>query len=197
MDNYEEYKNTLLHETWFRRNLNEKYRNTLAAEKDYIDSNGVLWKVGLLGAVCGFIIALTPIENGNWILGIISFLAIMGSIILALHIGKKFKKDSGEMNFYAYLYNKHFEDRLHEDRRREMYNYERELSKTIYFMQWRVNNPSKDPTEVLADFRHALHLTEDLKKQYEKLTQYDGFVGRLKDDYHFNAEIQNDIDKYF
>ena len=195
-DKYEEYKNNLLQNRGLRNELHEKYQGSLRVEKDYLDENGVLWKTGILGAVCGFCIAFTPIKNGNWFLGIILFLAIMGSIILARHIGKKFKKASAERTFYAFRYHKHFEDHVNEERRRAMWELEQEFSKTVGFMQLCANNTSNDPHEELEKFRYALHYVEELEKKYKDISNYDYFVGKLKTDYQFNAEIQKDIDKY-
>ena len=194
---YEEYKNTLLHSTWFRRTLNDKYRDTLYAENDYIARNGVLWKVGILGAVCGYCIAFTPIENGNWFLGIILFIGIVGSLLWARHISKKFKRDSGEINFYAFQYDKYFKDHIQEEKRREMYEFEQDLSKIADYMQWCVDRPNNEPSEVMEQFRHALRRVEELEKQYKHISRYDSFAGSLKNDYNFNAEIRKDIDKYF
>ena len=193
---YEEYKKSILQNRWFIKTLHEKYRGSISAEEDYIDGNGVLWKSGILGAVCGFCIAFTPIESGNWILGIVLFLAIMGSIIWARHIGAKFKKDSGEKNFYAFRYSKHFEERIQEDQRRELHQFEQDLSKTVGFMRRCANSPSDDHSEVVEEFQRALRYAEELEKQYKHISNYDHFAGSLKNDYYFNAEIQKDIDKY-
>lgn len=192
---YEAYKNTLLGETWFRRELNDLYRGSIRVEKDYIDENGVLWKVGLLGAVCGFCIAFLPIENGNWFQGIALFICIMGSLALARHIGLRFKKKSGERKFYAFWYDKYFEDRVNEDRRREMYQFEQEISKAVGFMQYCVEKPGNDPSEVAEDFRRALRYVEELQKRYKEISEYNYFPGSLKNDYSFNAEMQKDLDK--
>ena len=194
---YEEYKNTLLHETWFRRKLNDTYRGTLSAENDYIDNNGVLWKVGLLGALCGFLTAFTPVENGNWILGILLFLGIIGSLIWAQYIGKKFKKASGERNFYAFEYDKYFKEHTLEEKRREMYEFEQDLSKIADYMKLCADWSSNEPSEVTEQFCYALRRIEELEKQYKHISRYDNFAWRLKNDWHFNAEIQKDIDKNF
>ena len=193
---YEEYKNTLLHETWFRKKLNDLYRGSLTAEKEYIDENGVLWKIGLLGAVCGFLIAFTPVENGNWILGIFLILGIIGSVMWARHIGNKFKKKSAEMNFYAFKYDRYFKDRIQEDKRREMEKFDVDLTKTVVFMQRCASQQYDDPSEVIENFQCALRYVEDLEKRYNELSRYDCFAGSLKNDWYFNAEIQKDIDKY-
>lgn len=194
---YEEYKNTLLHETGFRRTLNETYRNSLYAEADYIDRNGVLGKVGILSAVCGFLISFLPVENGNWILASLIFLGIMGSVIWMNRITQKFKKDSAEINFYAFHYHKHFEDRIRKDKELEVRKLEETLSKTVAYMQRCVNSPNNDPAVAIEEFRRALHYVEELEKLYKHIARYDRFAGSLKDDWHFNAEIQKDIEKYF
>ena len=193
---YEEYKKALLQNRRLRNELHEKYRGSVRVEKDYIDENGILWKTGILGAVCGYCIAWFPIENGNWLLGIILFLAIMGSIILARHIAKKFQKASAERNFYAFEYNKHFEDQINKERRKAMWEFEQEISKAVGFMQLCANNTSNDPHEELEKFLCALHYVEELKKKYQDISNYDYFAGKIKNDYQFNAEIQTDIDKY-
>lgn len=194
---YEEYKNTLLHDKWFRKTLNETYRNSLYTESDYIDRNGVLGKVGILSAVCGYLISFLPVENGIWILGTISFLVIMGCVILIIHITKKFKKDFGEINFYAFRYHKHIESRIQEDKKQEMRRFEEDLSKTVAFMQHCTNNTNNDPLEAAKEFRRAFNYVEELEKQYKHIARYDGFARKLKDDWYFNAEIQKDIEKYF
>lgn len=192
---YEEYKKSILQNRPLRNKLYEKYCGSISAEADYIDGNGVLWKIGILGAVCGFCIALTFTlrDSGLWFLGIVLFLAIMGSIIWARHIGAKFKKDSGETNFYAFRYHKYFEDRIQEDKKLKERKFEESLSKTISFMQRCANNPSNDPSEVL---HCALRYVEELEQQYKELSEYDNFAEWLKNDWHFNAEIQKNIDKY-
>lgn len=193
---YEEYKNTLLHSTWLRRKLNDLYRGSLTAEKDYIDTSGVLWKVGLLGAVCGFLIAFTPVENGNWIMGIFLFLGIMGSVIWARHIGDKFKKKSGELNFYSFEYDKYFKDHILEEKRREMYKFEQDISGTIAFMQRCADKPNSNLKDATEEFRCALHYVKELEKQYKHISRFDYFAVSLKNDYYFNAEIQKDIGEY-
>lgn len=50
---YEEYKQALLRSVHFRDKLREKYANTLYAERNYIDNNGVLAKIGILSAAFG------------------------------------------------------------------------------------------------------------------------------------------------
>ena len=195
---YEEYKKSLLQNHWFIKTLHEKYRGSITAEGDYIDRNGVLWKIGVLGAVCGFCITLTfaLAESGLWFWGVVLFITIMGSVIWARHIEAKFKKDSGEINFYAFRYHQHFKDHILEEKRREMYEFEQDLSKIADYMQWCVDRPSNEPSEVMEQFCHALRRVEELGKQYKHISRYDYFAGSLKNDYDFNAEIQKDIDRY-
>jgi hypothetical protein len=193
---YEEYKNKLLNEKWFRNKLTDLYRGSINAEEDYIGQNGVLCKVGLLGAVCGFLIAFTPVENGNWILGIFLFLGIIGSFVWAIHIGKKFAIKSGEVNFYSFEYDKYFKEHILEEKRIEMYEFEQDLSKIADYMQWYVDNPNNEPSEVMDKFCFASRRIGELKKKYQNISRYDSFARSLKNDYWFNAEIQENIDKY-
>lgn len=193
---YEEYKKSILQNRWFIDKLRDKYRGSLTAAKDYIDENGVLWKTGLLGAVCGFLIAFTPIENENWILGIVLFMGVMGSLIWARHIDVKFKKDLGEKIFYAFRYHKHFKDRVQEDRTHEAERLNIELSKHIDFLRFCVDTMTdKKRDDVEDNFKHALQLFEDIEAQYRRLEGYDRFAQSLKNDYEFNAEVKKRIDQ--
>ena len=198
---YEEYKQSLLQNRRLRNELREKYRGSLRAEQDYIDANGVLWKVVVLSGVCGLCLSLFWIledrsDTGSIITRIILSIIIVACGILGVRVSSKFKKDSGEINFYAFRYNQHFNDHIQEDRRREMYKFEQDLSKTVHFMQRLANDPRNDLTEVVANFQCALRYVEELEKQYKDISSYDRFVETLKNDYWFNAEIQKDIDKY-
>lgn len=194
---YEEYKQTLLQNHWLIKTLREKYRGSITDEGDYIDKNGVLWKIGALGAVCGFCIAFTPIENGNWILGAVLFIAIMGSVIWARHIEAKFKKDSGEINFYAFRYHKHFNDHIQKEKDDEAEKLMRsmwEYSNSLMQRSDCISDMTKEELESLV-FRHIKKMG-DFQKRYEELDRYDRFIRDLKSDYYFNAEVQKDIDKY-
>lgn len=195
---YEEYKKSLLQNHWFIKTLHEKYRGSITAEEDYIDRNGVLWKIGILGAVCGFCIALTfaLAESGLWFLGIVLFITIIGSVIWARHIEAKFKKDSGEINFYAFRYPQHFKDHILEEKRREMYKFEQDISKTVAFMQRCADKPNINLKDATEEFRCALHYVKELEKQYKHISRYDYFAENIKNDWYFNTEIQKDIDKY-
>lgn len=194
---YEEYKKSILQNRWFIDNLRDKYRGSLTAEKDYIDENGVLWKTGLLGAVCGYLIAFTPVKNGNWILGITLFLGIMGSLIWARHIGTKFKTNLGEMIFYAFRYHKHFEDRIQEDKDQQtkllMEDILKKLSTIRYRAKVSMNNSKLDIEEAIALMRFIEGM-DDFEKRYQDLSRYDGYARNLKNDYEFNAEVQKRIE---
>lgn len=196
---YEEYKKSLLQNHWFIKKLHEKYRGSITAEGDYIDRNGVLWKIGILAFVCGFCIAFTlpAAEHGLWFLGIVLFIAIMGSIIWARIIESKFKKDSGETNFYAFRYHQHFKEHIQKDKDEETKNLMRDVWKNCDSLMWRsdsIPNMSKEDLESLL-FQHIKKM-DDYQKQYKELDRYDSFSDDLKNDYYFNAEIQQDIDKY-
>ena len=193
---YEEYKNTLLRDKSFRHELTDLYRCSLRVERDYIDENGVLWKMGLLGAVCGFLITFTPVENGNWFLGILLFLGIIFSIIWARHIGKKFKKKSAERKFYTLQYNKHFKARVQKDKEHDAKKFAEDFYSTVVFMRRCANNPGNTRSEVIDEFRCALRYVEELEEQYKDISTYDHFAEKLMNDWYFNAEIQKDIDKY-
>lgn len=197
---YEAYKNTLLRETYFRRNLTDLYNGSLTVEKDYIDTNGVIWKISLLSAICGFCFALfwllEDISDARIIITRIVLAVIMIlCAIFARRIETKFKKGSAEIKFYAFLYDKYFKDRIEEDKRREMYQFEKDLSSIVVFMQRCTNKHSDDLSVVLEEFQCAFQYVGDLEKQYKYISRYDSFFKSLKDDYYFNTEIQKNIDK--
>ena len=199
---YERYKNTLLHETWFRRKLNEIYADELSAEKEYIERNGVLWKVGALLGVCGICLSLFWTLGGrsdarSIIARIIVSVVIIACFVFTIHIVTKFKKNSGETNFYAFRYRKYFEDRVQKDKDKETNGLMQELWESYDSLLWQtdeIHNMSREELEALF-FRH-LNKMHDYRKRYDNLSRYDGFSDDLKNDYYFNAEIQKDIDKY-
>ena len=196
---YEEYKKSLLQNYWFIKTLHEKYHDSITAEGDYIDRNGVLWKIGVLGAVCGFCIALTFVyaESGLWFLGVILFLVIMGSVIWARHFEAKFKKDSGEMNFYAFLYHKHFKDHVQEEKDKETKKLLKDMLGHYAAIRWRADSiQTMSEEDVKSLFLNHIKKMGDYEARYQELENYDYFAGSLKNDYYFNAEIQKDIDKY-
>lgn len=193
---YEEYKKALLQDHWFKRTLHEKYRGSIDAEKDYVDSNGVLWKIGALGAACGFCIAFLPVENGNWILGIILFFAIIGSLAWARHIGAKFKKNLGETIFYAFRYHQHFEDRVQEEKDTETKKLLEDIFKALEYSRFRDDISSLTKKDLEKLFLRVIEDTAEFKTRYQNISNYDCFAGSLKKDYNFNAEMQKNIDKY-
>lgn len=195
---YEEYKKSILQNWWLIKTLREKYRGSITAEGDYIDRNGVLWKIGALSAVCGFCIALTfALENsGLWVLGIVLFIAIIGSVIWARTIEEKFKKDSGEVIFYTFRYHQHFKDFIQDEKDKETKKLLDDMLRTYEYSRFRDNIDSLT-TEDLEEFiARVIRDTDKFKKRYQELSKYECLAGRLKDDYYFNAEIQKDIDKY-
>lgn len=194
---YEEYRQSLLQNRDFRNELHEYYEGSLRVEKDYVDQNGVLWKIGLLGAVCGYNISLMPIENGNWIFGIFTFLVIIGSLIWCQHIGNKFKKDSGARKFYAFQYEKHFEDPLQKEKERESYKLLCDMQNHYNSMKFRLENTEDmSKKEMKSLFVWHIDIMGEFNQRHKDLSKYDYFAGDLKNDYWFNAEIQKDIDKY-
>lgn len=196
---YEEYKRSLLQNRWLIKTLHEKYRGSITAEGDYIDRNGVLWKIGVLGAACGFCVALTfaLAESGLWLLGIVLFLAIMGCVILARHIEAKFKRDSGEINFYAFRYNQHFNDHIQGEKDKETYKLVCDMRNHHESIKWRTDSIQNMSEKDIKDlFLYHIKKMDDFQKRYEEISNYDYFAGKLKNDYQFNAEVQKDIDKY-
>lgn len=193
---YQEYKQSLLDDHWFMKTLHEKYRNSIIAEKDYIDENGVFWKIGGLGAICGFCLAFTPIENGNWILGIALFLIIIGSIKWARIIESKFKKQAGETNFYAFLYHRHFKDRIQEDKDSETKKLLEDMLKAYEYSRFHDNIARLTKEDLEVFLLRVIKDTDEFKQRYQELSKYDSFAGSLRNDYYFNAEVQKDIDKY-
>lgn len=197
---YEEYKRSILENRRLRNELHEKYQGSLRVEKDYIDENGVLWKVGVLSGVCGLCLSLFWLledrsDTGSIITRIILLSIMIAAFVFAMRIGSKFKKSLGEMIFYAFRYSNHFEEHIQEDKRKEMYEFEQNITKIADYMHWCVDRPSNDHSEVLKQFRHSSCRVEELEKQYKHISRYDSFATNLKNDYWFNAEIQKDIDK--
>lgn len=198
---YEAYKQSILYNRWLRKELHEKYEGSLRVEKNYIDENGVLWKTSVISCVFGFCLSLFWIledrgDTRSIMTRIILAVIMIVCCILGIRVAAKFKKDAGEMNFYAFRYYKHFEDQINEDRSKAMWVFEQDLSKTVDFMRRCNDKPSDDLPQTMEEFRCALHYVEALKKQHKEISNYDGFAGSIKNDYQFNLEIQKDIDKY-
>ena len=196
-EQYEEFKKSLLQNHWVIKTLREKYQGSQTAEKNFVNENGVLWKVGLLGAVCGFCIAFTPIEKGNWLMGTVLVIALFGSLALAQYVGSKFKKNLGEVVFYAFRYHQHFHDHIQKEKDVEAKNLMHSMWEYSDSLMWRsdcISDMTKEELESLV-FRHIKKMG-DFQKRYEELDRYDRFIRDLKNDYYFNAEVQKDIDKY-
>lgn len=201
---YEEYKQSILQNRHLRNELHEKYLGSLRVEKDYVDENGVLWKVGVLSCVCGLCLSLFWIledrsDTRSIITRIILFAILVTAFVFAMHIGSKFKKNLGEMIFYAFRYHKHFEDHIQKDKSEKTKDLMEDLLKKLSTIQHRAkvskSGSEIDMDEVIALLRFIENM-DDYKTRYDDLSKYDSFVGSLKNDYYFNAEVQKDIDKY-
>ena len=196
---YEEYKQDILQNRRLRNELHEKYQGSLRVEKDYVDENGVLWKIGLLGVVCGFCFALiiSLVDSGLWFFGTVSIITFLGSLGLAQHISSKFKKNLGEMIFYAFRYHQHFKDHIQEERDKEAYRLERDIFQHYDAIRWRedsIQTMSEEDAKSL--LLYHIEKMGDFQKRYNELSRFDRFAGSLKNDWYFNVEIQKDIDKY-
>lgn len=199
---YEEYKQSILQNRWLRNELHEKYNGSLNVEKDYIDGNGVLCKVGVLHQVCGVcLVFFSSLDGRTDTFGIIAriVIAIVGiaCFLWALHIGNKFKRNLGEKIFYSFQYHQHFKDHVQKEKREETYSLMRDMWKSYNSLLWRIDDfqtMTKEDLESLL-FHHIKEMG-DYEKRYEELEKYDRFTSDLKNDYYFNVEIQKDIDKY-
>lgn len=198
---YEEYKKSILHDRWLKKTLNEKYCESIAAEVNYIDQNNVLFKIGALGTVGGFCVALAfiSLSRGLWFLGIVLLIAIIGIWILATNIAGEFKKSSGAMNFYAFIYHKHFKDHIQKDKSRLTKDLMEDLFKNLSTIRYRAkvckSESEIDMDEVMALLKFIENM-DDYQAKYDDLSKYDRFAKSIKNDYSFNLEIQKDIGKY-
>lgn len=169
MDDYEsqykEYKKSLLRSHHFRSKLREEYKNTMYAEGDYIDNNGVLDKITVLSATCGVCYALffslVQLDEFPGIL-VRAVLAIVGTICFmwARIIGSKFKESSGKSSFYSFRYFWYIEDRVRSDKEMETRN-------------------------LIRDMLNRQIDRDEFRKRYEELSKYDRFAEDLKTDYDF------------
>lgn len=167
---YEVYKESLLRSHYLRDKIREGRKNTLCFEKDYIDRNGVLPKIGVLSAVGGFCYALCfSLVQLDEAPGVIlrALLAVVGTVCFfwAGQIGAAFKEASGKSNFYSFEYDRYIEDRVLSDREAEANN-------------------------LVRDFLSQQIDREEFKKRYDELSMYGRFAKDLKNDYDFNTEIQ-------
>jgi hypothetical protein len=159
---YEEYKKSLLQSHYFRTKLIDEYKNTMYAEGDYIDENGVLDKITVLSAACGVCYALSfslvQLDEFPGIL-IRAVLAIVGTIcfIWARIIGSKFKDSSGKSSFYSFRYSGYIEDRVNSDKEME------------------TRNLIRDMLDRQIDI-------DEFRKRFEELSKYDRFSEDLKND---------------
>lgn len=199
---YEEYKNNILKDHWLRNKLCDYYRGSLRAEKDYIDENGVLWKIGVLSGVCGLCLSLFWLledrsDTRSIITRIVLFVIMIVCFTFAMHIGKKFKKNLGEMIFYTFRYHQHFKDYIQAEKNRETESIISDMLENHESALWRIDNIDNMSEEELKSLLLSYIRKEGaLQRKYKELDRYDRFASELKSDYFFNAEIQKNIDKY-
>lgn len=165
---YEEYKKMLLASSYFTHKLGEKRKNTMYAEANFIDSNGVLVKIGLLSFACGGLLAITWVRYLPIVLRIILTAVAVGCGYLAVKIGSEFKETSGRSNFRSFVYDHHISDRVIADKDAEARN-------LVYSFL------SRDISR------------EEFQQRYEALSRYERFAVDLKNDYEFNTTIQKRI----
>ena len=199
---YEEYKQSILQNRRIRNDLHEKYQGSLRVEKDYIDENGVLWKTSVLSGVFGLCLSLFWIledrdNTGSIITRIILAIIMIVCCILGVRVAAKFKKDLGELIFYAFRYHKHFKDHVQADKDKETKDLERDILNHYDAIRWREDSiQDMSEEEIKSLFLWHIKKMGDFKQRYKVLSRYDNFAEELKNDYYFNAEIQKDIDKY-
>ena len=161
---YEEYKMTILRSSYFAQKLREKRNNIMYAERDFIDKNGALEKIGGLSAAFGFCLSVCWMPD-VWI-WIRIILAVIGIVcfFIALRVGSEFKDASGRSNFRAFVYDSHIEERVQNDK-------DTEAKKIVQrFLSREIDR-------------------EEFKKQYENLSRFDRFAENLKSDYSFMEAI--------
>lgn len=161
---YEEYKQALLRSVHFRDKLREKYANTLYAERNYIDNNGVLAKIGILSAAFGSFIIMCWLDI-HFAIRIVAAVIATVCFFAALHIGKQFKEDSGKSSFHSFQYGKCIEDRVQADKEAEARCLVRDM------LDRQIDR-------------------DEFHKRYEDLSRYDRFAESLKNDYSFKIEIK-------
>lgn len=171
-ESYESYKNSLLRSQYFIEQLNQHYKDTVHGEKDFIDKNGVLGKIGLLSAICGlcfgFFFSFGE-TNNIWSIIIRCALAIGGIVcfFFAMSIASDYKKASGKSNFYSFVCNRYIADHIRKDRQKETDSLLRDMLKKM------------DST--------------DFSERYEQLSRYDRFEKDILEDYHFSKAIHEHI----
>lgn len=201
---YEEYKESLLKTWYFTNKFKELYEGTISAEKDYIDQNGVLWKVGILSAACGFCFAFHSVLEGRTdtssiIIRIV--IAVIGIVcfFLAMHLGAKYKKRSGEAAFYAFQYDRYIKDYIANEKQRETDKLMRDVLEKYDNILWRAEllaENSDDNTEQLeANLLYIIKSNNTFQERYETISMYDRFAKDLQDDYYFSKAIHELLHK--
>lgn len=199
---YEEYKKSLLQNHWFIKKLHEKYHDTIDAEGNYIDGNGVFSKVGILSGVCGVCFWFFGyLEDSTNTVSIIARIVItivgIACFLWAMHIVSKFKEDSGKTNFYAFRYYQYFKDHVQEEKDKETKELLKDMLCHYDTIRWRADSiQAMSEEDVKSLFLNHIKKMGDYEARHQELENYDRFAEDLKNDYHFNAEIQRDIDKY-
>lgn len=196
---YADYKHSLLHSHRFVDNLKEDYKKTIHSESDYIDRNGVFLKVGILAFLCGFSIAVFFLIEGNssiWsiVIRIISFTIAVVCAIAALRIESKYKKSSGERDFYSYQYSRYIKDCVQYDKEEETEKIFKDIIDNINFLRIssEVILSEEDNTDIerlKSNMLYAASSEKDFKNRYEKLSRYDRFERDILEDYYFQKSI--------
>ena len=199
---YEEYKKDLLNKRWFISKLHDLYRGSLNAEKDYIDRNSIFTKLGILSGAVGFCWAFCLSLDNTDKTALIVLRIVMGIIgvacfFISLYVCHKFKKDSGEINFYAFRYNQYFADHIKEEKDREARSLINDMVNYNDALLWRAESiPNMSEEDVKSLLLNHIKRGKDFNERFRSLDRYDRFISDIKNDYYFNAEIQKDIDKY-
>lgn len=196
---YEEYKSSILKSGYFANALQAKYESTLSLERDYIDKNGVLWKVALLSGLCSFCLVFSSIFDDRSDLESIVIrivLAIIGivSFALAMHIGSKYKVSSGRSNFYSFHYSRFIHDHVLHEKQREADNLMRDMLDRLDNIQWRAEQAeagtNNDIEPLQSNLLYIIKASNEFHKRYEYLSMYDRFSEDLQQDYHFNQAVR-------
>ena len=204
---YTDYKAKLLKDRYFLSKFKEKYENASRSEKDYIDRSGVLTKVGILSAVCGASLSMFFfLESGSGAIGtvvyrIITFLVCVASVLLAVHIGSKFKEASGKSNFFSFQYRQHIESRVYEDKQREMHALMEDIDKRLLSIRWCAEKIKKEGHRKNAnsekanqqDLLYFIETMDDVSERYHIISNYDRIAKQLADDYNFSVEVNRNL----
>lgn len=195
---YEKYKKSLLKSSYFTDNLKKKYTNTLIAEKNYIDRNGVLWKLALLSGVCGICLSLYGSfrdAKGIPALIVVIILAAIGitAFSFALRICEGFKENAGKANFYTFHYNRYIHDHVAREKQSETDALIQDMLSTIDDLQWRTAHIGKgnqlDIDELKDVLQHLKKKSAEFHDRCDHVKRYDSISSKLQDDYHFSKTI--------